>query len=166
MTLAEQVAILGSVGEFIGSLAVLCTLIYLAVQVNQSKALLEENRRLALSQVFQTRVGFRLKFHTSSADPVHAELLSKIKVSEGIDEAFATYDNLSVVEQYRYRELQAAAVMLSENAIYQYDLGLLTDQQMQSTANFVRTMLPMWEKVNISSESFASFVAKFDEDNV
>ena len=60
---------LGAIGEFISSLVVLITLGYLAVQVRHGKSLLEENRRLAQSQVFQTRVGFRMENHLRQAEP-------------------------------------------------------------------------------------------------
>jgi len=39
---------LGALGEFVGSLAVLATLVYLAIQVRQSKAMLMENRKISL----------------------------------------------------------------------------------------------------------------------
>ena len=53
MSFVELSAVLGNVGKFLGSIAVLVTLIYLAVQVRHSRDLLEENRKIALSQVFQ-----------------------------------------------------------------------------------------------------------------
>jgi hypothetical protein len=55
--------LLGNYGEFIGSIAVLITLVYLTVQVRQSKDLLEENRKLALSQVYQGRADVRTAIH-------------------------------------------------------------------------------------------------------
>ena len=41
MSFLELSAVLGNVGEFLGSIAVLVTLIYLAVQVRHSRELLE-----------------------------------------------------------------------------------------------------------------------------
>ena len=42
---------LGALGEFVGALAVVATLIYLAIQVRQSKEATEENSRLARAAV-------------------------------------------------------------------------------------------------------------------
>lgn len=44
---------IGAIGELIGALAVVLTLVYLAVQVRHSKQLLERNEKIAFSQVHQ-----------------------------------------------------------------------------------------------------------------
>jgi hypothetical protein len=46
---------IGAIAELFGALAVLTTLIYLAVQVKHSRDLLEENRNPSMSQVYQDR---------------------------------------------------------------------------------------------------------------
>ena len=47
---------LGALGEFVGALAVVATLIYLTIQVRQSKEAMQENSRLARAAVsVQTR---------------------------------------------------------------------------------------------------------------
>lgn len=51
MDVVQIAELLGNVGEFLGSILVLVTLIYLALQVKQSKELLEKQDRIALSQV-------------------------------------------------------------------------------------------------------------------
>jgi hypothetical protein len=48
MDLQSTAQLLGNIGEFVGSIMVVVTLVYLALQVRQSKGLLEENRRIAL----------------------------------------------------------------------------------------------------------------------
>ena len=47
MTIVE----LGALGEFLGSIVVLFTLVYLAVQVKQGNRSLGESRKLALAQL-------------------------------------------------------------------------------------------------------------------
>ena len=46
---------LGALGEFLGAIAVVATLAYLAIQVRQSKELLERNQKLAIGQAYQFR---------------------------------------------------------------------------------------------------------------
>ena len=67
MSWLELTALLGNLGEFVGAIAVVATLIYLAVQVRSAKAsldantaALEEDRRLALVQTYQTGEGHDL----------------------------------------------------------------------------------------------------------
>ena len=47
----EAIQMLGSLGEFVGAIAVVATLIYLTVQVRHSREAMEENSRLAQSAV-------------------------------------------------------------------------------------------------------------------
>ena len=62
MDFMSTTQLLGNLGEFLGAIAVFITLIYLAVQVRHGREAvaantksLEENRRLALAQVYQGR---------------------------------------------------------------------------------------------------------------
>ena len=50
----ETIQMLGSLGEFLGSIAVLATLIYLTIQVRHSRDAMEENSRLARGAVLAT----------------------------------------------------------------------------------------------------------------
>ena len=54
-----SIADLGSIGELVGSIAVLFTLVYLAIQVRHSRELLERNEKLSLGQAFQSRIDAR-----------------------------------------------------------------------------------------------------------
>ena len=47
----ETIQMLGSLGEFVGAIAVVATLIYLTIQVRHSREAMEENSRLAQSAV-------------------------------------------------------------------------------------------------------------------
>ena len=51
MTILE----LGALGELLGSIAVLATLVYLSVQVRQNTRSMEESKKLALAQTYQMR---------------------------------------------------------------------------------------------------------------
>ncbi len=51
MTIME----LGALGELLGAIGVIATLIYLSVQVRQNTRAMEESRRLALAQTYQMR---------------------------------------------------------------------------------------------------------------
>ena len=53
MTIIE----LGALGEFLGSIAVLATLVYLAMQIRQNTRTMDESKKLALAQTYQMRSG-------------------------------------------------------------------------------------------------------------
>ena len=104
---------LGAIGEFVSSLVVLITLGYLAVQVRHGKSLLEENRRLAQSQVFQTRVGFRMENHLRQAEPHLAALAVKVDFdsqARNVEEAVNNFSRLDPVEQEQFRHLTSKEV--------------------------------------------------------
>ena len=62
MDIIQATEVMGNVGEFVGSFAVLATLIYLSVQVNHSKGLLEINQKIALNDVEFKRAQLRIDF--------------------------------------------------------------------------------------------------------
>ena len=58
----ETIQMLGSLGEFVGAIAVVATLVYLAIRVRHSKEAmegntksLEESRQLAIAESYQAR---------------------------------------------------------------------------------------------------------------
>ena len=55
MTIMEIAQLLGNLGEFFGAIAVVATLGYLAVQIRQNTRSMDENRRLAIAQGYETR---------------------------------------------------------------------------------------------------------------
>ncbi|MGH8166183.1 MAG: hypothetical protein ACREQ1_03035, partial [Woeseiaceae bacterium] len=51
MTITE----LGAMGELLGAVGVIASLIYLSVQIKQNTRSMDENKRLALAQTYQIR---------------------------------------------------------------------------------------------------------------
>ena len=117
MSFVELSAVLGNVGEFLGSIAVLVTLIYLAVQVRHSRDLLEENRKIALSQVFQERA--RDWFALNNIAIQHPEIYETLRKEP------------SEVSSEEQGQLLAMGGMIGghlNNMLYQGELGLLSDE--------------------------------------
>ena len=68
---------IGAIGERVGAFAVFATLVYLAVQVRHSKALLERNEKISLSQVHQARTDTRVNMHIAQMNvPNYTGLIS------------------------------------------------------------------------------------------
>jgi hypothetical protein len=135
LELASTIQILGNLGEFIGSLVVLITLVYLAVQVRQSKDLLEENRKLALSQVYQGRADVRTAIHREIAASAElAALVGRIR-SEGVE----IVADLEIPDKTKLENLYQAWAVHIENTVLQTDLGLFESNRARLTGsgNFV-----------------------------
>ncbi len=161
MTIAE----LGAIGEFVGSIAVLMTLVYLAIQIRQSKKLLEENQRIALSQTFQTRAGFRMETFRFGIEPHGAKLLAKFDTlhqGESLEERIKSYDALSDSEKIQIRNYYSMGLQALENALYQGELGLLEDKQLLDPRAAILNNYSIWVH---SGAVIPIFVKKWYEEN-
>ncbi len=151
MSIVETSAILGNVGEFIGSIAVLATLIYLTVQVKHSRELLEEGRKIAASQVYQARVGFRIDIHMRTAGAQIAELIAKVHHLQDPEGTAGRFQQLTAVEQVQYRNFVAANIQVTENLLYQHSLGLIEEAQFVQTEQYVRLSYEHWDMLGLTT---------------
>lgn len=148
MTLIEWTAILGNIGEFVGSLAVLVTLIYLTVQVRHSKKLLEENRKIALGQAYQTRTGFRLEGSRAHMDPTWTETQAKLRGGSKevpMEVLLANFEKLSPSEQLQVKYFSEGIVHAIDNNLFQRELDLIDNTTDDFTPSIIK-QYPIWEK--------------------
>ena len=138
--------LLGNYGEFFGSIAVLVTLIYLAVQVRYSKKLLHENRNVALSQISQTNAGYRLDLQRYLADPRVLELREKVEGDEAVYSALhkTNFDRLTPAEKKHWRSIQAQFAIIIDDGLYQSTLGLVGDNEREILERSVAQSMPYW----------------------
>jgi hypothetical protein len=107
---------LASLGSFVSGVAVLVSLVYLALQVRQA----EKNQR-ALMQ--QGRAARMMDLQLRIATPEMGELFAK--GSQGGD--------LSAVEFLRYRAASRAGIISFEDTFYQHREGLLADAPFETS---------------------------------
>lgn len=139
---------IGAIAELLGSVVVLVTLGYLAVQVRHSRHLLEENRKIALSQVYQSRSDTRREFAILVSDSTHlAELLGRIGWDLGEKPDF---DKLSREDRVRLRAHYSHIYFHQENNLYQHEIGLLDERTYKLTGETIRYFMPYWKKLNVS----------------
>ena len=155
MDLQSTAQLLGNLGEFIGSVMVLVTLVYLAVQVRQSKGLLEENRRIALSQAYGMRIGYRLNWHEKQLDSDVAEVMAKIgwgyRPAGRGNEYSADYDieALTPAERIQLRNLMSMQMLQMDHSLYQASLGLLDDELVGLIEDTIARIYRFWERLDI-----------------
>ena len=113
---------ISALAEALGALAVLVTLIYLSIQVRQSKELLEKNERLAHGSAYQQRALLRSDFHGAAADSEFlAPVLAKTNLFQDVD----AIDDLTEVEKLRLREHLMRWLIMIDNTMVQHELGQL-----------------------------------------
>ena len=128
MTIMDLSQLLGNFGVFIGSIAVVATLVYLGIQVRHSKESMDANttsldasRKLALVQTYQARTALVVEQMTSIA---LAEGFSAITVKV---EDFG-YDALTPQERVRWNSVQAAHMLRLDNLFFARQQGFLDNE--------------------------------------
>jgi hypothetical protein len=109
---------LGAVGELVGSLAVLATLVYLAIQTRQNKILLEENQRHIRAQTYQMRTdsGREVTQLAITVPEIREFLIAREAGTEPTPE-----------QALAFRMLMWVSFRHAENLYYQYKLGVLDE---------------------------------------
>ena len=133
---------IGAIGELVGGVAVIATLVYLAIQVKHSKALLERNESIALSQMYQARADARIDAVLAQAQSGKAELISSVMGRPDL------VDRLEGEDREIVRQFMIATMVHQDNILYQASLGLL-DTTMREMYRLVAPNIPVWEKLDI-----------------
>jgi hypothetical protein len=142
----------GSIGEVVGALAVVITLIYLAKQIRQNTHAMDEGRKLALAQTYQMRSDALQAMLVHAADSEHIGPII-IRLTElGYPEDVKALDALSDAERGRFRMWQIAQQTHWDNMHYQYQQGYL-DQQYYEDAfkDRVARLAPTWKALGLTS---------------
>ena len=115
MTITE----LGAIGELVGGVAVVATLIYLAVQVRQNTRQLGRNWETARLQVLadQNQAGYELRILYCS----HPEVADLVSRGSG------DYSSLSFVERIRYDALVGYHMDMFQTLFNRHSAGIVED---------------------------------------
>jgi len=147
MTIME----LGALGEFVGAIAVVVTLAYLAVQIRQNTRSMEESRRLALAQTYQMRADALQNMLVHAADSEHIGPLITKLTERGYPEDISALESLSPEERGRFRQWQIAQQTHWDNLFYQYQQGFLEDEYYEdSFRERVARLGPTWKALRVS----------------
>lgn len=129
---------LGAIAEAVGAISVLATLVYLAIQVRHSRTLMEQNHKLGLSQMYQARASEGLENQRFIAEGDHlAPILARLNGG-------AVFSDLNPEEQRRIQALGQMRALHLDNLFYQYELGLLDEDQADRYRENVKLFYPTW----------------------
>jgi hypothetical protein len=124
---------LGNLGDFIGGIAVVITLAYLAVQVRQNTKQLERSSKVAAASAYHSITALILDGNGRIA--INREF-AELRVRGEAD-----LDNLDPVDRRRFMASASSLFRLQENLLEQHAAGLITDEQYASWALNLRRHL-------------------------
>ena len=134
---------LGAIAELIGAIAVIATLAYLAIQVRQSKLLLQRNEKIALSQVHQARTDTRLGLHYAQ---LNSPYLGKLAHLWGNPDAV---EHLTEDEIHHARTLHMVTISIMDNALHQDSLGLLDADTLEEAKTVILEFYDVWRRLDV-----------------
>ena len=156
---------LGAIGEIVGALGVIASLIYLAVQIRQNTHAMEEGRRLALAQTYQLRADALQQMLVTAADSHIGAIIVKLS-ADGYPEDIGALDRLTPEDRGRFRLWQIAQQTHWDNLHFQYQQGFL-DEEYFSDSFRERTvrLAPVWRALGISSgrRSFIEEIERLEQ---
>jgi len=141
----------GDLGQVIGALAVVVTLIYLAKQIGQNTHAMDEARKLALAQTYQVRSDALQEMLVHAADSEYIGPII-IKLTElGYPTDVSALDKLDDVERGRFRLWQIAQLTHWDNMYYQFEQGYLDNEYFEDVfIERVARLAPTWKALNIT----------------
>ena len=158
MTILE----LAALGEFLGSIAVLATLVYLSVQIRQNTRSMGESKKLALAQTYQMRSDALQMMLVHAADSEYIGPIITKLTGVGYPEDIGALEHLSKEERGRFRQWQIAQQTHWDNMFFQYQQGFIDDEYYQdSFRERVRRLAPTWKALNVTGAR-RTFVAEID----
>jgi hypothetical protein len=147
MTLEE----LGALGELVGAIAVVVTLVYLAIQIRQNTQAMAESRRLALAQTYQMRADALQEMLVHAAESQHIGPIITKLTTLGYPEDVTSLDGLTPVERGRFRQWQIAQQTHWDNMFYQYQQGFLDNEYYRDSFQVrVRRLAPVWRALGVT----------------
>ncbi len=165
MTIIE----LGALGEFLGSIAVLATLVYLAMQIRQNTRTMDESKKLALAQTYQMRSDALQMMLVHAADSEYIGPIITKLTTAGYPDVTSSLDQLSTEELGRFRQWQIAQQTHWDNMFFQYQQGFIDEEYYRDSFRVrVRRLAPIWNALNIAGAR-RTFLAEIEsilaEDN-
>ena len=141
---------LGAIGEIIGAVGVIASLIYLSVQIRQNTHAMEEGRRLALAQTYQMRADALQQMLVTAADSHIGAIIVKL-AEDGYPEDIGALQRLSAEERGRFRLWQIAQQTHWDNLHFQHQQGFLDEEYFRDSFRERTVRLaPVWRALGIS----------------
>ncbi len=170
MTLMETAQLLGNFGEFVGAIAVVATLAYLAVQVNHTRKATEANTRsLRANACWDGEIVFAQRNEKASRDPEFCELYRRAFQPD------ADITSFDVNERTRIMFDVLSTLQLVQAQYFMWREGSLPDEVWEYRSIWARrfVLLPviraLWDETKgeyLLSNSFTDYVESIQAQTV
>lgn len=141
---------LGALGEFVGAIGVVATLIYLAVQIRQNTQSMNESRKLALAQTYQMRAdALQSMLVQAATSQTVGPLLVKL-TSQGYPTDVTSLERITTEERGIFKQWQIAQKTHWDNMFYQYQQGFLDPEYYENEFKVrVKRLAPTWAALGL-----------------
>lgn len=140
----------GAIGEVVGALGVVVTLIYLTKQIRLNTIAMDEARKLALAQTYQMRSDALQAMMVTAADSQHIGPIIIKLTTLGYPEDVTALEQLTTEERGRFRLWQIAQQTHWDNMFFQYEHGYLDEESYKdSFRERVRRLAPTWKALGL-----------------
>jgi hypothetical protein len=158
---------LAAIGEIVGAIGVIASLIYLSVQIRQNTHAMDEGRRLALAQTYQMRADALQQMVVTAATTEIGAIIVKL-TGDGYPDDITALDRLNEEELGRFRLWQIAQHAHWDNLHFQYQQGFLDEEYFNDSFRERTVRLaPVWRALGISTgrRSFAQELARLEKES-
>ena len=163
MSTLEISQLLGNYGEFVGAIAIVVTLIYLAVQIRQNTSALEQSQKVTLAESYAHRSETRRQMSFELAESEYMAPLNVKMEERGWPRNLDVIDELDPVERFRFLHLMSASMIRLDNSCYQHHQGLLDEQAWQLSRNRLRVLASTWKKLGLTSSASERFQIEIED---
>ncbi|MGD8829731.1 MAG: hypothetical protein PVF57_03930, partial [Pseudomonadales bacterium] len=118
---------IGAIGELLGAIGVILTLVYLAVQIRQNTSAMAEGRRLALAQAYQQRADGLSAMMVQACNGPIGGIIVKL-TALGYPENVEALEQLTPEELGRFRQWHIAQQTHWDNIYHQYQQGFVDSE--------------------------------------
>jgi hypothetical protein len=141
----------GAIGEIVGAVAVVVTLVYLGKQIRQNTHAMEENRRLALATTYQLRADALQAMTVQAADSEHVGPIIVKLTQLGYPESVGALDLITPEERGRFRLWQIAQQTHWDNMHFQFQQGYLDKEYYEDAfRERVVRLAPTWRALGLT----------------
>ena len=152
----------GAIGELIGAVAVVVTLIYLAKEIRLNTHAMEESRKLALAQTYQMRADALQAMLVQASDSNNIGPIIIKLTGLGYPEDVEALTQLDDTEWRRFRMWQIAQQTHWDNMHYQYQQGYLDREYYEDAfKDRVVRLAPTWHALGLTGGR-KSFLAEIE----
>ena len=153
----------GAIGELLGALAVVITLVFLTLQIRQNTKSIEETKKVSVAQTYQSRAALFIDILLRTAGDEYAAVDHKYRIARRESDAQTAIRSLTVEERYRFFNMLSAMRTYTDNTFHQHELGLLDEEYYEwGFPAMVGGYGQLWKDWNISMgrKSFEAEVEK------